>query len=91
MTDGREDARDTSPIPGGWYLLTEADYKFGQGPLLIRVVQVIGAVEFAEGSGAALWWRVQAVCSVPQHTGPGQQRSLYVRSDCLEGALRKRS
>lgn len=89
--DGRDDGWGTSPVIGGWYLLGEDDYKFGQGPLLVRVTRVLGPVEFGEGASAALWWRVQAVCTVPQHTGPGQQRSLYVRSDCLEGARRKRS
>lgn len=76
------------PIVGAVYLLAENDYRFGLGALLVRVTRVMAPVEFGEGGRTELWWHVEAVCCVPHHTGPGQQRSLYLRAAGLPTARR---
>lgn len=80
---------ETTPIVGATYLLAEADYRFGLGELLARVTRVVAPVEFGAGGRTELWWQVEAVCTVPLHTGPGQHRSLYVRAAGLSAARRR--
>lgn len=76
------------PAVDAVYHLNETDYKFGVGPLLARITQVIGPVQFGEG-GKTEWWRqVETVCTVPGSVGNGQPRSLYVRAACLANARR---
>lgn len=77
-----------APAVGAHYYLTEADYKFGLGPLLARIMQVIGPVQFGEGGKNEWWWRVETACTVPGSVGNEQPRSLYVRAACLASAHR---
>jgi hypothetical protein len=88
VTGSEPDPTHSGPTVGGYYLLAESDYRFGVGELLARVTRVHGPVEFGEGGRCELWWQVDAVCTVPRRTGPGQHRSLYVRADCLPTARR---
>lgn len=75
---------DASPIVGETYLLKEPDYRFGTGPLLVRVARVIAPVEF----DTEVWWQVEALCRPPGADMPGQPRELYIRADRLAAALR---
>ena len=79
---------DAVPVVGAFYLLDESDYRYGAGPLLIRVTRVIGPTEFGEGGRVDAWWEVEAYAKPPSYTGTGPQRHLYVRADCLTSARR---
>ncbi len=63
------------PEVGRTYRLDESEYRFGKGPLLVRVVRVVSEVVF----DGEVWWSVEAVVKHPQGTGPGHERHLYLR------------
>ncbi len=69
----------TRPVVGLTYRLEEADYRYGIGPLLVRVTRVIQRVDY----GGDAWWEVDAVTKHPDTQGPGRQRCLYVRAAAL--------
>lgn len=56
--------------------LTEDQYKFGVGPLLCRVVDVIAPVLFDD----VLWWHLRGECAhgTDEHHSGWQKRELYV-------------
>lgn len=65
-----------TPQRGMVLALTDAEYKFGVGPLLCRVTEVITPVLFDE----VLWWHVRGDCAYgtqERHSG-WQDRELYV-------------
>lgn len=70
-----------TPIIGRTYALGEADYRYGIGPLLVKVKQVIEQTHFGDPSDP--WFRVEAVVSVPGMVGAGQERELYIRAAAL--------
>jgi hypothetical protein len=71
------------PRPGEAFELTEAQYKFGTGPLVCRVVGLIRAVEF----DGELWWHVRADCrpglsaATPSRSQDWCRRELYLIDD----------
>jgi hypothetical protein len=74
---------DEGPAISTTYLLAEDDYRYGVGPLLVRVTKVLEPAEFGDGD---LWWLVEAICKHPQISGPGHHRTLYVRATSLKNA-----
>jgi hypothetical protein len=81
---------DVSPAVGCTYSLTENDYRYGVGPLIVRVNRVIEPADFGEGGSVDVWWRVEAMCRHPSDTSrPGRPRDLYVRADRLSATLMK--
>ena len=70
-----------TPVIGRTYALGEDDYRYGVGPLLIRVVRVIERTHFGDPDDP--WFRVLAVVTVPGMVGPGRERELYVRAGSL--------
>jgi hypothetical protein len=72
------------PEIGATYLLKDADYQFGVGPLLVKVTRVLRATQY----GGEDWYEVEARVKVPGTTGPASARRLYVRSTCLDGSRR---
>ena len=74
---------DEEPTISTTYRLTEYDYRYGVGPLLVRVMKVLEPAEFGDGE---LWWSVEAMCKHPLADGPGQHRTLYVRAASLKNA-----
>jgi hypothetical protein len=81
--------RDESPVIGQTYLLREADYRYGVGPLLVRVTKVLEPSHFGEGGKVEVWWLIEAMTKPPDATGPGLQRELYVRASSLPRAIRR--
>ena len=64
------------PERGALLVLGEAQYRFGLGPLLCRVVDVIAPVLFDE----VMWWHLRGECAsgTPDRHGGWQIRELYV-------------
>lgn len=67
------------PVVGATYRLDEADYRYGRGPLIVRVTAVVAPVDY----GGESWWHVEAMCAVPHLVGPGRPRTLYLRAAAL--------
>lgn len=67
------------PKIGDIYSLAENDYRYGTGPLVARVVEVVKEVLFQNEP----WWDVEAVVKPPDTNGPGRERRLYVRAASL--------
>lgn len=65
-----------TPRPGMVLVLADDQYRFGVGPVLCRVIEVIAPVLFDE----VLWWHVGGECAygTPDHHGGWQERELYV-------------
>lgn len=61
--------------------LSEAQYKFGVGPVLCRSIQVIAPVIFDNEH----WWHVRAECAygTREHHGGWHHRELYVIATAL--------
>lgn len=74
---------------GDTYLLSDADYRYGLGPLLCRVTQVLMPVDYGEDGRVEIWWEVEAMCKPPGTVGPAQTRQLYVRAAGISNARRK--
>lgn len=70
------------------FALAEEQYKFGAGPLLCRVVEVIAPVLFDE----ALWWHLRGECAdgTPDRHGGWLIRELYVPDAVVQATARKR-
>ena len=73
------------PQPGMTLTLQEQEYKFGIGPLLCKVHEVIEEVHF-DGEP---WWRVRGECAngTAARHGGWIERELYV----IGSAVRSRS
>lgn len=74
----------TTPVPrpqvGRVVTLAEADYRYGLGPLVVRVTRVLRQMAF-DGEP---WWEVDAVARMPNAHGPGVERLLYIRAAALK-------
>jgi hypothetical protein len=72
-----------TPQPGMVLVLADDQYRFGVGPLLCRVVEVIAPVLFDE----VLWWHVSGECAygTVQRHGGWQARELYVVGSAVVG------
>lgn len=59
------------------FVLSEPDYRYGIGPVLARVVKVIGCVEYH----GEPWWFVEADVAdgTPENHGGWSHRQLYIR------------
>jgi hypothetical protein len=68
-----------TPEVGRVYRLNEADYKFGVGPLAVRVTRVVREALYDNEP----WWEVEGVAKNPAYAGPGLERFLYVRAAAL--------
>jgi hypothetical protein len=80
-----------SPAPevDAMYAIGESDYKFGVGPLLVRVVDVLERVTFTDAGVTQSWWHVRAVCKPAEaHVGLGREQELYLRANALPRARR---
>lgn len=71
------------PAAGMLLLLAEKDYRFGIGPLLCRVREVLGPLRFDEGPP---WWHLRADCAngTLAHHGGWHDRELYVISTAIQ-------
>ncbi len=63
------------PEVGRTYQLGEGDYRYGRGPLVVRITSIHGEAVFDR----EIWWSVDAVAKHPQAVGPRRERHLYVR------------
>ncbi len=82
VTAGKRKQRDPSaPHVGDVLVLAESDYRFGVGPLWIRVDRVDGSISTADG----LWWRIAGMCRhVP--TDSGGHCAVDVRAGAIPAA-----
>ncbi|MFI5492960.1 hypothetical protein [Actinoplanes sp. NPDC051859] len=67
------------PEIGRIYQVADRDYKFGSGPLLVRVSQIISECDFGTGDVVEIWWDVEATVKVPNRAGVAYPRRLYLR------------
>ncbi|GAB1642235.1 hypothetical protein KRMM14A1259_26580 [Krasilnikovia sp. MM14-A1259] len=72
-----------TPEIGASYELTEKDYRYGLGPLIVRITMVIGEVAYDNES----WWDVEVTARPPHSVSPAGARRLYIRAE----SLRKRA
>jgi hypothetical protein len=68
------------PEIGRVYRLNDSDYRYGNGPLAVRVTRVIRETIYDNEP----WWEVEGIAKNPTYTGPGQERFLYVRADAMK-------
>lgn len=70
-----------APTPGTVLHLTEQQYKFGRGPLLCKVQQVITLVLFDDHP----WWHLRGQCAdgTAANHGGWHDRELYVIATAL--------
>lgn len=68
------------PEVGRVYSLSEADYQYGTGPLVVRVTRVVRQTTY----GNERWWEVEGTAKNPNFDGPGVERFLYVRAAALK-------
>ena len=68
---------------GAVLVLREEQYRFGVGPLLCRVVDVIAPVRFDE----VVWWHLRGDCAngTPECHSGWQIRELYVIAAAVPG------
>lgn len=71
----------TPPRPGDTLVLAENDYRYGVGPVVVRVREVIDRVDYH----AAPWWflRADVANGSPAHHGGWVDRQIYVREAAL--------
>lgn len=72
------------PEAGTVYRLGENDYRYGVGPLVVKVTKVIAETVFDNQP----WWDVEGLAKHPDYVGPGQERRLYMRAASLRTARR---
>ena len=74
------------PRPGMVLHLAEENYKFGIGPLICRVREIITLVHFDDEP----WWHMRGDCAngTADNHGGFVDRELYVRADQSPGAIR---
>jgi hypothetical protein len=61
------------------YRISEDDYQFGAGPLLVTVTKVVRETVYDNEP----WWEVEAMVKHPAHDGPAQERQLFLRAGAL--------
>lgn len=66
--------------------LADEQYKFGSGPMLCRILEVIAPVIFDN----VLWWHLRGECAegTRAHHGGWHERELYVTDTALPRAGR---
>ncbi|MDT4993520.1 MAG: hypothetical protein QOH97_3412 [Actinoplanes sp.] len=72
------------PAIGAIYKLAEADYRFGVGPLLVKITKIVSETVFDDEP----WWDVEGLVKHPDYSGPGQERRLYLRAASLRNSRR---
>lgn len=77
-----------SPQPGVVLALAEDQYRFGVGPVLCRVMQVIAPVLF----DGVLWWHLRGECArgTAENHGGWQSNELYVIGTAVRSSTRAR-
>lgn len=67
--------------------LADHQYKFGSGPLLCRILEVISPMIFDN----ALWWHVRGECAygTRAHRTGWQERELYIVDSALPVGVRR--
>lgn len=75
-----------APRPGEVFELAEQDYRYGVGPVIARIEQVLGPVTYR----GEPWWRVSATVAngTPERHGGWQERELYLRESGLGNTRR---
>jgi hypothetical protein len=65
------------PLPGDAFILSEADYTYGVGPVLAHIVSVFGPVQYH----GEPWWSVEADVAhgTPERHGGWNRRDIYIR------------
>lgn len=63
------------------FVLPEQEYRYGVGPVLARIVNVVGRVKYRGES----WWEVEAEVAegTPENHGGWLRRGLYIREATL--------
>lgn len=74
----------TPPCPGDILVVSDSDYRYGIGPIIIRVYEVIGTVEYHGES----WWSLtgDVANGTPANHGGFLDRHVYVRQGALPSA-----
>lgn len=69
------------PRVGDIFVLPEDDYRYGLGPVIARIVRVVGPVDYRDEP----WWAVEADVAdgTPDNHCGWSPRSLYVRESTL--------
>lgn len=67
----------TVPRTGDAFVLSDQDYRYGIGPVLARITNVVGRVEYH----GEPWWTVEAEVAngTPENHGGWTRRQLYIR------------
>ena len=65
------------PQPGETFVLTDQDYRYGAGPIIVRISKVIAQVQY----GNKPWWHVKAEAAngTPENHGGWHCREVYIR------------
>lgn len=63
------------------FAVAEDDYRYGVGPIVVRIIEVVGRVTYR----GEPWWHVAAHVAngVPDNHGGWQDREIYLRSTVL--------
>jgi hypothetical protein len=75
-------AGGAAPRAGDVFAVGEPDYRYGIGPVVARVQEVHGRVEYH----GEPWWHVAAATAngTPARHGGWQDRDLYLRETALD-------
>lgn len=74
------------PLPGEFYALSEESYRYGVGPVLVRIVTVNALLPYH----GEPWWQVTAdyTLGTPERHAPGWRPvEFYLRAEGLASAL----
>lgn len=65
------------PQAGDTFILSDRDYRYGSGPIVARIKNVVSLVEYDNEP----WWRIEADAAngTPQSHGGWHCRELYIR------------
>lgn len=72
------------PVPRAVYALREEDYRYGLGPIVVKVTKVLDESVFDNEP----WWNVECYAKHPAAEGPGQPRTMYIRAASLRTTSR---
>jgi len=75
-----------APRPGEVLALSESAYRFGLGPIVLHVAEVLNLVEF----DGAPWWEIagEVASGTPARHGGWITRTLYVDAAAVQSARR---
>lgn len=84
--DGAGPVTVPAPRPGEILVLGEAAYRFGIGPVVLRVAEIVGLVEF----DGLPWWEVagEVANGTPARHGGWVGRTVYVDAAAIPAARR---